>query len=133
MLFVSSQGGLRGESIKGRTVRERSDHRGFEMTAKALDWDGPLVNMTAVKGARLSSPEEATDKSAGASGALKTTLTRRVCTFRASEQQLVCGVHTQDRLGVALRHRHTLQRCRPTPLHASDGIDDAPERLKGQT
>lgn len=59
-LFVSSQGGLRGESIKGRTVRERSDHRGFATTANALDWDSqpaPLANMTAVKRARFSSPE----------------------------------------------------------------------------
>lgn len=48
-------------------------------------------------------------------------------TLRSCEQQLVCGVHAQHRLGVALGDRDALQRRRPASFHAADGIDDAPE------
>lgn len=49
-----------------------------------------------------------------------------VCTFGSGEQQLICGVHAQDWLGVSLGYRHTLQGGCPTPFHTADRIDNAP-------
>lgn len=49
-----------------------------------------------------------------------------VFTLRSSEEQLICSVHTQHWLWVALGYRNTLQGCSSTPLHTSDGTDHTP-------
>lgn len=50
-----------------------------------------------------------------------------MCTFRSSEKQLICSIHTQDWLRMALSYRNTLQGRRPTPFHTPDGIDHTPK------
>ena len=55
------------------------------------------------------------------------TVGRVMFTFRPSEKQLVCSIHTQHRLRMALGYRNTLQGRRPTPLHTPDGIDHTPK------
>lgn len=50
-----------------------------------------------------------------------------MCTFRSSEKQLICSIHTQDWLRMALSYRNTLQGRRPTPFHTTDGIDHTPK------
>lgn len=49
-----------------------------------------------------------------------------VFTFRSSEEQLICSIHTQHWLWVALGYRNTLQGCSSTPLHTPDGTDHTP-------
>ena len=53
-------------------------------------------------------------------------------TFGAREEQLIRGVHTEHRLGVALSHGDALQRGRPGALGSSDRGDDAPSRERGR-
>lgn len=52
-----------------------------------------------------------------------------VFTFRPCEQQVISGVYTENRLGVALSYINTLKFAPPTVLGACYRVDDTPTNM----